>query len=90
MELPGRKLSTFVVEAARSYRKTHWKRWGAKPPTVSNGFCGRRGPFGLQKIDDCWPGSSIVTSRSLTWAQGQILDFSFSGALESISRVNCR
>ncbi len=26
------------------YRKTKGQRWGAKPPTVSSRFCGRRGP----------------------------------------------
>jgi hypothetical protein len=33
-----------------SYRKTHWKRWGARPPTFSNWFCGRRGPFRPPKL----------------------------------------
>jgi hypothetical protein len=42
------------------------------------------------------PKASHVTSMapspitSLTWTQGQILDFSFLGALESISRANFR
>ena len=42
----GQKLASSPV--APSYRKTRRKRWGAKPPTLSNGFCGGRVLFRAQ------------------------------------------
>ncbi len=33
------------LDGPSSYRKTHWKGWGAKHPTFSNGFRGRGGPL---------------------------------------------
>ncbi len=45
-QLPGRRsclLGPF-------YRKTHWERWGASPPTFSLEFCGRRGRFDPQQF----------------------------------------
>jgi hypothetical protein len=41
-KLPGKRTDT---TGSSKDRKTHWKRWRAKPPTFSSWFCGRRGPF---------------------------------------------
>ncbi len=38
----GRKASILGVYTVQPYLKTHWKRWGAKLPNFSSGFCGRR------------------------------------------------
>ncbi len=68
---------------------------GAAFPGRFGGFSGFQA--GIKNIYlSLLPKASHVTSMapspitSLTWTQGQILDFSFLGALESISRANFR
>jgi hypothetical protein len=39
--------------------QTHWKRWGAKPPTFSNWFCRRRGALRPQKSTIFGPEASL-------------------------------
>ncbi len=46
IELPGRKSSI----TAPLLPQIPLEKVGAKPPTSSTGFCGRRGPFRLPKV----------------------------------------
>ncbi len=52
--LAGPEIVDFGVYTGPSYRKTHWKGWGASPPTFSSVFCGRRGPFQVHECIGFW------------------------------------
>ncbi len=72
--------------------KIAWEDWGGRSP--SRGGLGAGAPKGKAPgaaAPKRAPLSSLkFPAKVLTWAQGQILDFSFLGALESIPRSNFR
>ena len=53
--LAGPETVDFWGLNASSHRKTHWKRWGASPPTFPMGFT-VGGAVYTPKIDDLRPG----------------------------------
>ncbi len=75
-----------LINTALSYRKTHWKRWGAKPPTFSTGPCGRRGQLRPRSNlelkfvgfgEGCWSiGSPVDRARPSEGPWGANLSFS--------------
>ena len=44
----GAEIVDFAGLSGTSYRKTHWKRWGASPPTFSDLFYSKRGRLDSQ------------------------------------------
>jgi hypothetical protein len=69
---------------APAYHKTHWKRWGASPPTFSSGFCSSWKPFRPPK-------SAISGLKDKSWSSQHAWYGSEDGhetALELVSGAN--